>query len=717
MLPNKIKIKQHDISDCGAACIASILQYYGSSVPISRIRIFASTNQKGTNALGLIQAAEKFGFTAKGVKGDLNSLYHIPKPCIAHFIIDRKYHHYVVLYKMNKKFIQIMDPADGRLHKLSHDNFQSSWSNIAILLVPAEEKTTFKQKSIIRCYWDLIKPFRNHYSQIIFYSVVFSLLSISSAIYIQKIIDNILTEFNYNLLNILSIFFIISLVFQVFVYFQKNILALRTGQAIDSSLILNYYKHILKLPQYFFDTMRIGEIISRINDAVKIRSFINNTAIELLLSILIILFSLMIMLIYSLKLTLIFLIFIPVYIIIFMITNRINRSCQRKIMVSTAKFESQLVESVSSVSAIRRLNLEWFSNLKTEIRFIQLLKVLYTSGKNFSFSRSSSIFLSKLSALLILWFGAILVLNGKLSPGKLISFYAVIGYLTPSINNLLESNILIQDALIASDRLYEIMDLETEHSANKIEFNETMLGDIVFKNITFNYNCKTSLYRDLNLTIPHKKITAIVGESGSGKSTLIALLHKIYPLYSGQIRIGDYNLDHISNESLRNLIGIIPQKTDLFSGSVLENIILDDLNPDMHSVIDICRSLGMLDFINNLPDSFDTYVGENGLTISGGEKQKIAIAQVLYKNPEILVFDEAVSSLDSISEEIIRQFIFNLKNRNKTIIMITHNLNSITNADKIIVFKNGAVIEQGNHSELISNRSEYYSLWQNQYLS
>ena len=135
------------------------------------------------------------------------------------------------------------------------------------------------------------------------------------------------------------------------------------------------------------------------------------------------------------------------------------------------------------------------------------------------------------------------------------------------------------------------------------------------------------------------------------------------------------------------------------------------MNPDMHSVIDICRSLGMLDFINNLPDSFDTYVGENGLTISGGEKQKIAIAQVLYKNPEILVFDEAVSSLDSISEEIIRQFIFNLKNRNKTIIMITHNLNSITNADKIIVFKNGAVIEQGNHSELISNRSEYYSLW------
>ena len=165
------------------------------------------------------------------------------------------------------------------------------------------------------------------------------------------------------------------------------------------------------------------------------------------------------------------------------------------------------------------------------------------------------------------------------------------------------------------------------------------------------------------------------------------------------------------------MIGIIPQKIDLFSGSVLENIILDDLNPDMQLVINICRSLGMLDFINNLPDSFDTYIGENGLTISGGEKQKIAIAQVLYKNPEILVFDEAASSLDSISEEIIRQFIFNLKNRNKTIIMITHNLNSITNADKIIVFKNGAVIEQGNHLELISNKSEYFSLWQNQYLS
>ena len=712
MIHKKIKIKQHDISDCGVACIASILQYYGYSIPISRIRIFASTNKKGTNALGLIEAAEKFGFKAKGVKGEFNSIFHLPKPCIAHFIIKNKYHHYVVVYKANKKYIKIMDPADGCLYNLSHDEFRSSWSNILILLFPTKASKPTKQTTTIQRFWNLVRPFNITYSQILFCSIVYSLLSISSAIYIQKIIDIVLTELNYKFLNILSIFFIISFIFQVFIYFQKNILAIRIGQSIDSSLILNYYKHVLELPQHFFDTMRIGEIISRINDAVKIRSFINNTAIELLLNILIVIFSFLIMVIYSTKLTIIFLIIFPLYVLIFLITNRINKTYQRKIMVASANFESQLVESITTISTIRSLNLEWFTNVKTEVGLIKLLKPLYVSGKNYTFSQSSSIFLSKLSSLLILWVGAILAINGKLSAGKLISFYAIIGYLTPSINNLLNCNILIHDALIASDRLYEIMDLETVRSTNNIHITEEMLGDIVYQNVTFSYKCKVPLYKDLNLTIPHNKITAIVGESGSGKSTLIALLQKFYQLTNGQIYIGDYNINHISNASLRKITGIIPQKIELFSGSILENIILDDLNPNMSVVFNLCKTLGMFDFINKLPDSFDTYIGENGLTISGGEKQKIAIARVLYKNPKILIFDEAVSSLDSLSEEYIQKLIKVLKNQDKTIIIITHNLNSITKADKIIVFRNGIVVEQGNHLELISNGSLYYQLWQ-----
>jgi ATP-binding cassette subfamily B protein len=222
------------------------------------------------------------------------------------------------------------------------------------------------------------------------------------------------------------------------------------------------------------------------------------------------------------------------------------------------------------------------------------------------------------------------------------------------------------------------------------------------------------VFTDFNLKIKKGNITAIVGESGSGKSTLISLLQNLYPLQKGHITIGDLDLKYIQHESLRKLVSVVPQQIDLFAGNVIDNIAVGDFSPNMERIIDICKSIGILEFIESLPNGFNTYLGENGASLSGGQKQRIAIARALYKQPEVLVLDEATSSLDSTSENYIQKTIERLHQENKTIIIIAHRLSTVINADDIVVLEKGNVLEQGSHKELYAKKGNYYNLWQQQ---
>lgn len=273
----------------------------------------------------------------------------------------------------------------------------------------------------------------------------------------------------------------------------------------------------------------------------------------------------------------------------------------------------------------------------------------------------------------------------------------------------------IQNAVIAADRLFEIMDLERENNENKVKLTPEMIGDITFKNVHFRYGSRVTVFQGLNLHISKGKVTALVGESGSGKSTLISILQNLYPLQGGSILIGDYDLKYIDNDSLRNLVSVVPQKIDLFAGNVIENIAVGDYEPDMKKIIAICSGLGIMEFIEKLPNGFNTYLGENGATVSGGQKQRLAIARALYKDPEILILDEATSALDSFSELHIQKMVSILKEQGKTIILIAHRLSTVYQADKIIVLENGAMVEEGSHLDLLSNKSRYFSLWKQQF--
>nr|WP_282456344.1 cysteine peptidase family C39 domain-containing protein [Chitinophaga sedimenti] len=263
-------VKQRDISDCAAACLASVASYYNLEMPVARIRQYAYTDGKGTNVMGMIEAAGKLGFQAKGVKGPWEALANIPKPAIAHLVLKGVLHHYVVIYRVTKEYVLVMDPSDGELHKVKQEDFKQMWTGVLVLLLPGE---TFKpgneKASNLQRFWYLLKPHRAVTAQTVFGAMLYTILGLSTSIYVQKIVDNVLVEENRNLLNLLGVVMLGILALQLYIGSLKSVFALKTGQQIDAQLILGYYKHLLKLPQQFFDTMRVGEITSRINDAAR----------------------------------------------------------------------------------------------------------------------------------------------------------------------------------------------------------------------------------------------------------------------------------------------------------------------------------------------------------------------------------------------------------------------------------------------------------------
>jgi ATP-binding cassette, subfamily C, bacteriocin exporter len=705
-------IRQRDITDCGAACLASVAAHYGLQIPIARMRQYAYTDTKGTNVLGLIKAAEKLGFQAKGVRGPFEGLFEMPKPAIAH-VVKGQLHHYVVIYRTTPKYIEIMDPAEGQLFRRTHEEFKKEWSGVLVLLTPDDNsfKPGNEKTSNLTRFWALIKPHRSVSLQALFGAVIYTILGLSTSIYVQKIIDNVLVEGNRNLLNMLSVVMLLILLFQLFIGSFKSIFALKIGQQIDARLILGYYKHLLKLPQPFFDTMRVGEITSRIGDAVKIRLFINDIAIGLVVNVFVVIFSFGLMFTYYWKLALIMLIIIPVYIAVYVLSNRVNKKFQRRLMEKNADLGGQLVESLNSVATIKRFSLEESANMKTETKFVSLLKTIYKSSiVNINIGNASS-FATSAMVIILLWSGSLFVIDRQLTPGELLSFYALAGYFTGPAMSLIGANKSMQDALIAADRLFEIMDLQQEEREDKLVLQRDMAGDVIINDISFRYGSRAPVFSKFSMRVQKGKITAIVGESGSGKSTLLSLLQNLYPLEDGNITIGGVDIKYVENDSLRRIVSVVPQQIDLFAASVLENITIGEFEPDLRRVLAITLQLGIAEFIEKLPGGFQAILGEHGVNLSGGQRQRLAIARAIYRDPEILILDEATSSLDPVSEQFVQNTIKQLRETGKTIIVIAHRLSTIMHADVINVLQEGKLVGEGTHRQLLAQNALYAKLW------
>lgn len=722
-------IKQHDITDCGAACLATICRQNGCKIGITKIREVAETDKQGTNVAGVIKAAEQLGFSAKGVKGNKEAFFsEFPLPCIAHVIVDGNLLHYVVIHKITKKQVVIADPGVGII-KLSPEEFfgeihnenkppKYQWSGVLILLVKNEEfQKGGETRGLFGRFFNLLLPQKKLLMHIFLASLVYTVLGILGAFYFQELIDSVLPDGLRKTLMTLSVGVILLNVFKVILNAFRSHLLLYLSQKLDIALLLGYYRHVLELPMNFFGTRKVGEIISRFNDAGKVRDAISGATLTIMIDTLMAIAGAVILYIQNAKLFIIALIIVILYFIIVAAFNKWYEKLNRRQMEDNAQLTSYMVESLNGIQTVKSYNAERKANLETERKFVKLLKSIFNLCWVENLQTSLKVFIELVGGIIILWVGGISVINGNMTIGSLMTFNALLAYFLDPVKNLINLQPQIQTAVVAADRLGEILDLEaekTEKEYHKLQ-PESIAGDIEIKKLKFRYGTRRLVLDDINLTIKKGEKIAFVGESGSGKTTLSKLLLHMYTAEEGEILINGNNIDDIQIEKLRDRIAYIPQETFLFSGTIYENLALglDDVNMD--NIIEASKKAQAHEFINELPLRYETMLEENGANLSGGQRQRLAITRAMLKNPDILILDEATSNLDAITERALDKTISEFS-KEMTTIFIAHRLSTIKNCDRIFVMEKGKIIESGNHKELTESGGKYAELVRQQSL-
>ena len=709
-------VKQHDITDCGAACLATISKQYGFTTSISKIRQIAGTDNQGTNAYGVIKAAEKLGFTAKGVKGNHEAFFsEFPLPAIAHVIVDGTLLHYVVLHKITKKQVIIADPARGII-KTTPDDFLKQWTGVLILLVPAQ---TFKKgtetSGIFTRFWGLLLPQKKLVLDIFIASILITVFGILGALFFQLVIDDIIPAGIEKTLHILAAGVILLKLFAVALSGIRSQLLLYLSQKLDIALLLGYYNHVLQLPMGFFGSRKVGEIISRFQDASSIRNAISNATLTIMIDTLMAIVGGVILFMKNKVLFAVAFIMVILYAILVLVFNKPYRKANEKQMEDNSQLTSYLIESLNGIQTVKAFNGESSVRTETEFKFIRLLRSIFKLGSMGNYQEVLKVFVESIGAVVIIWVGAYSVLRGDMTIGGLVAFNALLTYFLDPIKNLINLQSTMQTAVVASDRLGEILDLEVEKrddGSGKIT-PLNLRGDIVFDSISFRYGTRQLVLEDFSMIVKSGTRIALVGESGAGKSTIAKLLLNLYQCEKGAITVSDYSLQDIQLDALREKIAYVPQETFLFSGTIFDNLSFGLDNPDMEEIIHCTKLAQIHEFINELPLRYDTHLDESGSNLSGGQRQRLALARAMLKKPDILILDEATSNLDTVTEQAISKTI-NEYSEGLTSIIIAHRLSTIRGCDEIFVMDKGRIVECGSHDRLMRQNGFYAGLYKAQ---
>ncbi len=708
-------ILQNDETDCGPACLAAIFGKYGLKVSIAKIRDIAGTDRQGTSACGLVKVIEHYGFEQKVVEADKNALTQkLPLPAIAHVVIDNTLLHYVVITKIKDNTVVVSDPAKGSV-RYKKEDFLKIWTNVLILIAPTKEsqKGNKKQSTLLSFFCLLISQ-KWLLLRIFILSMILTSIGIITSFYYQVLMDNIVPSSSLEMLNYVSVITLCLFFVQIGLNFFRGLLIVKLEQNIDIPIMLGYYNHALILPMKFYSMRDTGEIISRFNDASSIRDIVSEASLTIMMDTIMAVVGAVVLFNSNRLLFLISVVMLILYGIIVFVYNKPIKKINRKIMEMNSKVTSQFVETINGIETIKAFNQEDNEKEKTDKLYKKFLKKVFNGGVLSLSQQTITMFVAVVGELVILWVGVAYVIKGELTLGELITFNALLGYFIEPIKNLINLQPSIQTAVVAADRLGEILDITPEYNYEHEQLNDKIKFDkISISNLDFRYGTRELVLKDINLEICRGEKIAFVGESGSGKTTLANLLVRLYEQEKGSIKLDSIDIREFSIKQIRDNISYISQNTFLFSGTIRENLLFGNSDVSDDDISQVCKICELEEYINSLPLKFNTRIEENGKNLSGGQKQRLAIARALLKKPEILIMDEATSNLDYVTERSIEKTINNFS-KNMTTIIIAHRLSTIKDCDKILVLRNGQIVETGNHRDLLNQRGYYYQLWNGQ---
>ena len=650
------------------------------------------------------------GLTARGtkLKSDLgtrlpsNSII-LWKDCLA------------LVNQSNSNGLTLFVPREGIIDIKTNELNEVFKEGIEILI---SDKTNITPSKKFNIQWFLpsLKKYKNSLILVLIASFIVQLFGLANPLLIQVIIDKVISQRSLDTLQVLGIALVFVTILGGILGGLRTFLFAETTNRIDTRLGAEVIDHLLRLPLKYFDKRPVGELGTRVAELEKIREFLTGQALTTLLDAAFSVIYIVVMVIYSFSLTILALGVVPIQIGLTLLGSPLLRRQIREVAKQNALTQSHLVEVLTGIQTVKAQNIETISRWKWQDLYGGYISRTFEKTITGTTLGQTSQVLQQLSQLLVLWFGATLVLKGQLTLGQLIAFRIISGYVTQPLLRLSTIWQNIQELKVSFERLADIIDTPEESSeSNKSNINlPEIKGAIEFKNVSFTFNKSSeNVLKNINLTIPENNFVGIAGQSGSGKSTLMKLIPRLYELESGSIIIDDYDIKKVELNSLRRQIGVVPQEPLLFSGTISENISINNPEASSEQIIEAAKISCSHEFIMSLPDGYSTSVGERGSRLSGGQKQRLAIARTILNKPQLLILDEATSALDYATE---RKVCENLKKyaQGITVFFITHRLNTIKNSNIIIMMENGNLVEQGTHSELMNKQGKYYALYRQQ---
>ena len=753
-------VRQHDTTDCAAACLAMVCLHYKKEVTITRLRDMMGTDLKGTNLVGLQKAANELGFTTAAVRVDReNFLSDFSLPCIAQVITDQGLAHFVVVFKKTtikdegarrkhmlqdaetrkeeekkgkkhkcKDYVIIGDPGT-ELKKISLDEFYKNFTGVLLLLNPTSEfkggklgsrdgkdgKDGKDSKSgkygMMKRYIDLLLPQKKLFFYAILSSVITTILGIASSMFNKILMDEVLPYGLNNLLVTLILVFSVVSITSTLIGFVRQWVLIHLSIKIDIPLMLGYFGHIFNLPMKFFATRKTGDITTRYSDANTIKSIFTSIALSLIMDISMAVITGIILFRMNAMLFSISLFMALVSILLVLIYKQPYKKINEETMVQSAALNSQMIESLRGIETVKCNANEDTELENLEREYIKSLKISLRSSRISTTQGLISAFISMIFGMLTTYVGISQVLNGEMTLGGYMAFSTLSSYFTSPLSNLIGLQMQIQEANISMKRLTEIMDYPSETAGDEDRTDlEKVEGDIEFKDVTFRYGNRAPALDHISFTIPAGKKVALVGSSGSGKSTITKLLLKYYEPEDGEIDFNGVNLTEYTNDSVRRAISYVPQNVELFSKTIYDNIRVSRMDATMDEVKEAAKKADAHDFIRHLPLQYNTYLEEAGNGLSGGEKQRIALARAFLKDSNLYILDESTSNLDFATENLIFNMIYD-QLADRSMLIVAHRLSTVRDCDMILVMDHGQIVERGTHEELLAKEGRYYELW------